>query len=136
MQAWAHDYVVRDARAALPSVKDVWRKKRRIDPFVMMWPRKKVEWLGMKTNQTVGFGLPKDRSAWTKFLAEQALQHSAFALLLVEQREDEVVAILESPAGAISWHLPIKCHGDARLLGDPVERTDAESIGLLYDATS
>lgn len=131
-----HEYVLRDARETLPALYDVWKKEGRIDSFVLIWPRKRVQWLGMNTNQSVGFDMPKERGEWAKFLAEKALQNAAFALLLVEQRDHEVVAIMESRAGANSWHLPIENHGDVAILGAPEEKADADHIGLLWSPTA
>jgi hypothetical protein len=130
-----HEYVLRDAREMIPAIYYVWKQMGHVDPFVMIWPRKKVQWLGMTTNQSIGVDLPTDRSTWTKFLAEKALQYAAFALLLVEQKKDEVVMILESKAGTNSWCLPIENHGDVNVLGSPTERADAHSIGLLWRPT-
>lgn len=119
-------------RETLPALHKVWKSVGRINPFVLIWPRRKVEWKGMTTNQSIGFDLPEDKNKWATFLAEAALRNAAFALLLVEQRDREVVAIMESRAGAVSWHLPIEDHGDVLILGTPVEQSGTDQIGLLY----
>jgi len=136
LTARGHAYVLEDVRGTLPALYDVWKQKGSINPFVMIWPRKAVQWLGMKTNQSVGFDMPADRNAWPEFLAEKALKNAAFALLLTERKGNEIVAILETQAGTSSWHLPVEDHGNVEVLGEPIEQTDIDSIGLLWRPTA
>jgi hypothetical protein len=56
----------------------------------------------------------------------------AYALLLVEQREQAVVVIVESNHGSKSWHIPVENHGDVSALGKPTERVDTDAIGILW----
>jgi hypothetical protein len=127
-----HDEVCEQARDGLMSIPIVWRARRRIRPYVVAWPSGDIEFHGYKTDEPVSFMMPDDRSEWSSFLIDVARNNKAYALLLVEQREQAVVAILESHHGTKSWHYPLADHGGTLLLRDPIEKTDTESIGLLW----
>lgn len=127
-----HDDLVKEARFGLQSIYESWAKYSKIGPFVLAWPETTVDFHGHKTYSVLPFDLPgarKERSATLRKILKEV---NAYALLLVEQRDKAVVAIFESPHGTVSWHIPIEYHGDVNSLGDPQEKTDVDSIGLLW----
>jgi hypothetical protein len=131
-ERFIHDDIVREAEAGLKSLYDTWSKHSCISPFALVWPYKPVNFHGHKTESVLPFDLPADRSKWTTELRRIADAASAYAVLLVEQRAGAVVVILESVHGTKSWHIPIENHGNVNVLGDRVEKTDTDSIGLLW----
>jgi hypothetical protein len=76
--------------------------------------------------------LPPEKAAWPNELKRIVKVYGAYALLLVEQHVQEVVVILESPHGTVSWHVPIRNQGNVRVLDDAEEKTDVDYIGLLW----
>jgi len=114
------------------SIPELWSNNRRIRPHLLLWPSEAVKFRGQLTEDVLPFDMPGDRSEWPELLLDRVLDSKACALLLVEQREQAVVAIFESPRGTTSWHYPIKDHGDLKILGPPVKKTDVESVGLLW----
>lgn len=114
------------------SILGLWANNRRIKPHLLLWPSEAVKFNGQLTEDVLPFDMPADRSKWAELLLERVVDNKACALLLIEQRAQAVVAIFESPGGTTSWHYPIKDHGDLKILGDPEEKTDVESVGLLW----
>ena len=98
----------------------------------MVWPWKKVDYHGIYTNDVLPFDLPKDRKEWHGFFQHLRDKYKANAVLFVEQRDAEIVAIFESPHGTHSWHIEISAHGDVHILEAPKEKTDVDSVGLLW----
>jgi hypothetical protein len=60
----------------------------------------------------------------------------AYALLVIEQRTQDVKIIFESMHGSRSWTLKIEQHGDAKVLSKPTVVDNNESIGLLWRKNS
>lgn len=79
--------------------------------------------------------LPTDPALRKERVKNAVTQTGAYALLVAEQLEGEVRAIFESQHGSRTWRLPLKDHGDVRVLGTPVVRDNAESIGVLWTAS-
>jgi hypothetical protein len=57
---------------------------------------------------------------------------NAYALLLVEQRGDEVKVILEAPQGARCWTLPVRRHGDVTVVEEGFSQDNEECLGVLW----
>lgn len=123
---------MKEAANGLSSVYETWATKRRIDPFVLVWPSEPVNFHGKQTEDVMPFDLPNDASRWPTFLRDLVKKTTAYALLLVEQREQAVVVIFESPHGTKSWNIPIKNHGNVNVLGEAKEKSDIDYIGLLW----
>ncbi len=131
-ERFIHDDVVQEAEGGLRSLYDTWANQGSVDPFVMSWPSERIKYHGIATEQPVPFDLTGDRSSWLKELKSIAESTKAFALLLVEQREKAVVAIVESRHGTVSWHIPICNHGNVLVLGDKETRVDRDCLGVLW----
>ena len=120
-------------RFGIPQLYDMWKEKRRIVPFIIIWPDKdvpKVE--GGTTANPCSYDLPKDKAKWAAAMRELITLTSPYAMLLVEQREDCVCAILETAYGSMCWRLPIQRRGDLNILKKATTTTDVENIGLLW----
>lgn len=133
-ERFIHDELLRRAAKAMPAVKESWRKYMRVDPFFISWPAEHIKADdGSTITHHVLLELPKEnRPAWGRLMVEAVERTLSYAILLAEQREGEVVVIFESPHGTHSWHYPIKNHGNVRVLGKPMEKTDVDSIGILW----
>lgn len=131
-ERFIHDDLVLEAEMGLGSLYETWAMQSRIEPFLLVWPAHPVEYRGRKTEDVVPFDLPEDRGTWHTELRRRVHEASAYGILLAEQHDDVIVVIFESQHGTKSWRIPIKDHGDVRVLGDPVELTDTDSIGVLW----
>jgi hypothetical protein len=132
-QRFIHDELVRRADQGIKGIYNAWKDDGRVDPFIAGWPSEKLlDSDGVIIDGICMKNLPKDRSTWSEELSEFVLHTKAYALLLVEQQHDSVIAILESQHGTRSWTIPIYRSGDRDVLGEPKVEDDTRSIGLLW----
>lgn len=135
-ERFIHDELLRRAKTGLPTIVTSWRQNGKIEPFLISWPAEHLEADdGKIITEAVLCTLPDDRAEWRGRIQQLIGRTNPFALLLGEQRLEEVVAIFESPHGTMSWHWPIKNQGGVKVLGDRYSREDVESISLLWRAT-
>lgn len=131
-ERFIHDGIVRTAREAIPTLYESWKRLKRIRPFVLVWPAEEIVWRGTPTERAVAFDAPKDPSQMDAFLREVQKKTAAYAILLWEQKEQAVVGVLESRHGSVSWHIPIRDHGNVKALGRPEEKVDVDHLGLKW----
>ena len=131
-ERFIHDDVVEEARGGLKAIFDAWAQEGKVDPFALVWPSKPVSFHGIVTEGVLPFDMPKDRATWPQLLRRIIEKTEAYALLLTEQRAQDVSIIVESTHGSKSWSYPIRNHGDVYILEEPVEKTDTDCIGLLW----
>jgi hypothetical protein len=134
-ERFIHDDLAKKAAVALSTLQDTWNEDGKIDPFAISWVQETVHSdAGRPIDRFVLVDLPQDRAQWSGALVATVQKTKPYALLVCEQKEDEVVAIFESQHGSRSWRYPIKSHGRVKLLGDPSTRDDVDSIGILWRA--
>lgn len=131
----SHNQMAEEASWGLQALYARWREHMRVRPFVVCWPGKSLKAQGVD-DKTVAFDLPEGRDRWPKLLKEIATKTKARGLLVVEQQPQAIVVILETSVGTTSWHIPIKDHGDIRVLADIVEHTDKDYIGVFREKPS
>lgn len=135
-ERFIHDDMLEEAAAGLKSaIHESWKLKGKVDPFIISWVQKNIEADdgSVITNHVVS-DMPENKAMWTHHLILVIKRTKPYALMLCEQREDEVVAVFESQHGTRSWRYPINKHGLTRVLGEPTTRDDTDSIGLLWRA--
>lgn len=134
-ERFIHDELVRRAEAGLPNIVQAWKLNGKIQPFMISWPAEHIMADdGRIITDVVLCDLPTNKSEWRKEIAGLIERTVPYALLLCEQRDEEIVMIFESQHGTKSWRWPIKKHGQARVLGDRTCQVDTESIGILWRA--
>lgn len=134
-ERFIHDELARRAEEGLPALYRVWKKRKKITPFVIAWPSDTVYTeKGTPIDGPCVLELPQDRSLWKALLAEVARVVGAYGILRVVQREEDVQAIFETRHGAKCWTMPIVRSGDVNILKEPVVTEDQESLGLLWKA--
>lgn len=134
-ERFIHDELVRRAEHAVAKIPDMWRMDRRIYATILLWPTDEVRTTnGGKFTGTIFAELPNftDATARSTYLQKAAEQCGAYALLVTEQLQDAVRSIFESTHGTVTWRLPIKDYGGAKVLGAAARRTNAESLGVLW----
>lgn len=130
-----HDAIAKKAALGLKAIYTIWRRDKRLDPFVVVWPLPELDFRAcLPTNCEVTLDLPKDRKAWTAVLTKLVDGTEPAAVLVAQQKEEEVLLVLESEYGTTSWHIPIQKHGPDVTLGQPSTKTDADCLGLLWKA--
>jgi hypothetical protein len=133
-ERFIQDALVHRVSGAIPKLFEYWRVHHRIDPFLLTWPANTVlDVRGAPVNDTCKLDLkdiPQERHQTT--ILEAIRLTDAYALFFVEQKATEVVAILESKHGTHSWHFAVQRSGDVSILGQPTEKTDVDSVGLLW----
>jgi hypothetical protein len=134
-ERFIHDELRRRCEAALPTLYNHWRKDRRIYPYLLMWPNDTVRTRsGDSFNGVVFTELSMDATERKEQVKRAAGECNAYGLMLTEQLEDAVRVIFETEHGTRTWRLPINDHGDVQVLGAPVVKDNAESIGVLWTA--
>jgi hypothetical protein len=135
-EQYLHDDILKDAEAGLNAVQEAWKVHGRVTPFVISWVQEPVvtdDGLTTITDHVV-CDMPEDKSLWTEFMVSIVQKTKPYALLMGEQRGDEVVIIFETKNGTRSWRYPIKKHGRAEVLGEPSTKDNIDCIGLLWRA--
>jgi hypothetical protein len=135
-ERFIHDDLLREAADGIPSIYQSWREHGRITPFAIAWPEKSLRGDdGSVIERHVLIPLEEEPDI-QRALKKAVLRVHPYALLLTEQREDEVRVVFETKHGSKSWTFPIKQHGPDRVLGEVVEETDKHAVGLLWKAPS
>jgi hypothetical protein len=128
------DYLTDIAEAGIKGLYQTWKEKRSIDPFLISWPAETLlDDNGIMLEGPCSLDLPPERESWSQTIRYFTQRTQAYALLLTEQKEEEVRIILESHHGTRSWTLPIQLSGDLRVLGAPKREDDTQCIGLLWN---
>lgn len=113
----------------------LWKEFKKIYPTLLIWPTDSVKTTTKERFSGVVFTeLPDDPELRRIRIVEAAKQCNAYGLLLTEQLEQDVRLILETRHGTRTWRYPIKHHGDIQVLGAPIVRDNAESIGIKWRA--
>ena len=133
-ERFIHDELIRRAQRSVNHLTKLWRRNGRISPVALSWPAESVKLEdGRDFDGIITMPLPTDEAERMSALKQLVAETKAYGLLLIEQRGNkEIKAIFETHHGSKSWALPIKRHGDVWVLGKPKEKTDVESVGLLW----
>lgn len=128
-----HDELRRRASQAVAKIPELWRSDRRIYPTILLWPSTSVRTTDREQFSGVVFcELPEDPALRPQFIAKAVATCDAYGILVTEEVEGAVRSVFETQHGTETWRLPIKDHGGARVLGAAARRTNAESIGVLW----
>jgi hypothetical protein len=130
----AHSRLLELAARVIPTVLDLWREHKSIEPTLLLWPTRVITARTGEPVTLVTVDLPTDAAQRRPKILEAAKACDAYGLLLTEQLEDSVRMILESKHGTRTWRFPIKRHGDVCILGQPSYRDNSESIGVRWQA--
>lgn len=132
------DDLVDSAERAIESLYAHWKKKGRIEDFMITWPSEgiKAEDGSMTKGPCALMLSTQDARLRQEMILKTVEITKAYALLLVEQLPTEVQAILESRHGAKCWTIPIVRSGDARILGPHAISDDRKHVGLLWSPTN
>jgi len=133
-ERFIHDELARRAEEGLSSLYRVWKRRKKIDPFVIAWPSDTVYTeKGTPIEGPCVLELPEDeKELWDALIAETLRATQAYGFVFISQREHDVQAIFETRHGAKCWTLPIVRSGDADILKSPVVSVDEECLGLLW----
>jgi len=127
-----HQDLAEEVSWGIPSLYNTWAEHRQIDPFIIIWPSRTINFKGQLVNDSIPIQLPDERAERSRAISAAVKETTAWALMLCEQRAEAVVVIFESPMGTKSWHLPLSKHGDVLTLGEPRERVNTDYIGVLW----
>jgi hypothetical protein len=130
-----HDAIAKKAALGLKSIYKIWRRDKGLSPFIISWPLDDLDFEHcLPTNNEVVVDLPKDMESWPTIVGKLMEDTRPFAVLLAQQKKDEVVLVLESEYGSSSWHIPISKHGVDLVLGDVASKEDVDRLGFLWEA--
>lgn len=135
-ERFIHDDLLQELEDTLATtLLDGWKANGRVEPFLLSWPTEHVTCDDGTTVTHVFYAnLPEETETWPQWLEAAVKKTKPYALMLGEQREDEVIVTFESPHGSRCWRFPIERHGDVQILGRPSTRDDVDSIGILWKA--
>lgn len=129
----SHHQLCRRVSESIKSIHKSFLRDKKIAPFIMTWPSTPIiDDYGKRIDNPCILELPDDQSKWTKLMLKAIDRTDAYALLLIEQREKDVRAILETTEGARCWLMPIAHSGDVTRLGVARITNDRECLGLLW----
>ena len=130
-----HDELLRRCIGLPDSVRQLFRRSKRIYPSILIWPTDTVQAMdGSRFSGVVFSELSLEPAARRLEIRDSILRTLAFAAAVTEQLDDCVRILFESGHGTRTWRLPIKDHGGVQVLGPAEQRDNAESIGILWRA--
>lgn len=126
------DDLIADGKKMVSMVRDLWRKDKRVPRMLFSWPSEHLKTADGKTiTHIVSFAIPADLATF-EAAVQLTKETKAYAILLVEQEEQDVRVLLESFHGTRCWRLPIRRHGDVNVLEKEHATQDTESLGILW----
>jgi len=125
-ERYIHDALVEYAELGLSSLPNTWKKFKRVPAFFIVWPEEAA------LENAVDARLPTDPDKWPGHMRKAIEKLGAMACMLVEQRENDVRVLFESPYGTCSWTLPIERRGDVTRLGKPKKKKNEDSLGFFW----
>lgn len=132
-ERFIHDELMRRAGVVIKKLPKMWNRDGHIQPSMILWPSDTVKTDdGKEVEDLVYARMPEEESERMGFLKGAIERAGPYALLVVEQRAQSVVAVFESHHGARAWTLPIERRGDRRALGEPEVQDNGECLGLLW----
>lgn len=130
-----HDELTRRCQAAVAQVYSIWKRFRNVHPTLLLWPGESLRVpSGPEFTGVVFMVLPEAKEERPAAIVEAARRCKAFGLLTTEQLETDIRLLFESAHGTRTWRIPIKQHGDIRVLGPPSMKDNVESIGVKWRA--
>lgn len=137
-ERFIHDDLLFIAEGGLSSLRQSWSTHGRIQPFAITWPEGKIKSDDgdiIESHVLVDIPEGSNSEERMRLLRRAVLRTRAYALLFVEQKEDEVLWLFETRHGSKSWSFPIKRHGPDKILGDPTAEEGTRCVGLLWKPT-
>jgi hypothetical protein len=133
-ERFIHEDLVAKAEAIVLTVKDTWRKHRKIDPYVITWPSEELKADdGSTITHAVFCALPEKSDAARMQAVQQLVERTkAYGLLVVEQKDHAILVMFETRFGARSWYTPLAWHGDIQVPGQTEAKNNADAVGLLW----
>ena len=133
-EKFIHNELARRAEEGLAGLYRAWKKRKRVDPFIITWPSDTLHTeSGTPIEGPCLLELPPDdKKSWRKLMIESVRFTGAYGIVFVEQRENDVQATFETRHGAKCWTMPIVRSGDVDILKEPVITVDREHLGLLW----
>lgn len=133
-EKFIHDDLCGQAQGGVSNLYKVWKKDKRIDPFLVAWPSNPIQ--AKDGTPIEGPCLLElgdvNKDEWQPLILDAIQKTAAFAILLTEQKAEAIQVILESGHGTRCWTLPIVRSGDAYVLGSAQVTDNKECLGLLW----
>ena len=132
-EKFIHDDLLSRAQSAVEHLYVLWKKDRKIEPSLLTWPSDPVaSERGEIIDGVCCLRLPDEESERRPAIRLMVERTKAYGLFVVEQLEDHVRALLETPHGTRCWKLPIIKSGADLILGKYEITNDLENEGLLW----
>jgi hypothetical protein len=125
--------ILRETKGLLEVTRKLFNKSGKIEDIAFCWPSEIIEDdQGNRIYDVISMILPEEAATKQKALRNLVVRASAKAVVVIEQKEKEVTALLEGVQGTIIWKMPIQRRGDRWFLGKDEQFRDAECLGLLW----
>lgn len=134
-EVFIHRDLEAKAEAIVRTVRETWKKQRKVDPYAVTWPSEHLKADdGATITHAVLCPIPAgfDTARRMKALQQLVERTKAYGLLVVEQKENSIRILFETQHGARSWCIPLDWHGDVQVPGQTETRNDGECVGLLW----
>jgi hypothetical protein len=132
-ERFIHDELLGLAAKGVEGIYEVWKTDGKINPFIIGWPSEKIlDDRGIPLEDACVKELSEDRRTWSRELTAFASRIKAYALMLAERKDSQILIIFESHHGTRSWTIPVHKSGDREVLGNKNVVDDTHSIGLLW----
>lgn len=132
-ERFIHDGLVNECESLLDAAREIFGGQKDAS-MVIVWPSEHLPTEGGDIDGCVFAAYPKgDTKSRLRSIVETT---KAYGMLVIEQKPDAIIAILESPHGARCWKMQIERHGDVDVLASPVVTDNEDHIGLLWSPLS
>lgn len=124
------------AAHAITVLKRMWKKKHKLPSMILSWPASAVkDDKGKTIDDVISLTVP-DNITLSKAIRDMVVRTKPYALLVCDTRQQDVVKVfLESHHGARTWTIPVKRHGDVRVLEEESYKDNGECLGVLWRKT-
>jgi hypothetical protein len=131
-EQFIHDQLVLRCVGMLERALEAWTPKLKVNAVAVAWPGEEIQddvGIPIRNKVVLPFRSPSADAACVRELAQRT---RAFGLFVVEEKDQGLYALFESPKGTVAWAFRVETHGDVRVLGTPKVTIDTDSFGLLW----
>lgn len=128
-----HEGLLEESKAMVEHIYTVWSTQKKMPALAFTWPATTVfSDDGIPIDRIVSLTLPDESEERSKALRYMVERTKAYGLFVIDPKDDEIKAVLETPHGSRSWTIKVRRSGDVKILSRPTVQDNVESIGLLW----
>jgi len=129
-ERFIHDDLLRKAQEYIDVAASTWEEDGKLEGFAFSWPA--IELRGDDGSRLGLVVMKMPEADTTRALQKFVERTQSYGLLVIEQKEKEIVGAFETHHGSRVWRIPILRKGDRWGLGDQKVSDNAGALGILW----